>query len=104
MIRGAVMKAHEAARRAREDARRAAREIRILSQDHGALKATRIDLGNAQIVFSDDKGEMRVENGDGKKFLTAKDPNGKLHLRGPFGTKENREQMPGEVRRRSAKL
>src|SRR5947209_3603168 len=30
IIRGAVMKAHEAARRAREDARRAAREIRIL--------------------------------------------------------------------------
>src|SRR6266566_6932680 len=33
MIRGAVIKAHEAARRAREDARRAAREIRILSND-----------------------------------------------------------------------
>src|SRR5437870_12904700 len=55
IIRGAVMKAHEAARRAREDARRAAREIRILSQDNGALRATRIDLGKAQIVFSDDK-------------------------------------------------
>src|SRR5881394_991171 len=37
MIRGAVIKAHEAAKRAREDARRAAREIRILSKDHGAL-------------------------------------------------------------------
>src|SRR5881409_4326327 len=56
IIRGAVMKAHEAARRAREDARRAAREIRILSQDNGALRATRIDLGKAQIVFSDGKG------------------------------------------------
>src|SRR6058998_2698988 len=77
MIRGAVMKAHEAAKRAREDAHRAAHEIRILSQDHGALKATRIDLGNAQIVFSDDKGEMKVENVDGKKLLTAKDPQGK---------------------------
>src|SRR5207253_7615627 len=57
MIRGAVMKAHEAARRAREDARRAAREIRILRQDHGALKATRIDPRNAQIVFCGDNGE-----------------------------------------------
>jgi len=94
MIRGAVVKAHEAARRAREDARRAAREIRILSQDHGALKATRIDLGNAQIVFSDDKGEMKVENVDGKKLLTAKDPQGKLLFSGPVETKEDRDKMP----------
>src|SRR5437588_5660207 len=39
VIREAVMKAREAARRAREDAGRAAREIRILSSDHGALRA-----------------------------------------------------------------
>src|SRR5207253_10268326 len=57
IVRGAVIQAHEAARRAREDARRAAQEIHILSRDNGALKATNIDLGNAQIVFSDDKGE-----------------------------------------------
>src|SRR5436853_2712123 len=66
MIRGAVMKAHEAAKRAREDARRAAREIRILSNDNGALKATKIDLGKAQIVFCDGKGEMKLENVNGK--------------------------------------
>src|SRR6266498_5254259 len=47
LIRGAVIKAHEAARRAREDARRAAREIRILSKDNGGLRATKIDLGKA---------------------------------------------------------
>jgi serine protease Do len=104
MIRGAVMKAHEAARRAREDARRAAREIRILSQDHGALKATRIDLGNAQIVFSDDKGEMKLENVDGKKLLTAKDPQGKLLFSGPVETKEDRDKMPADVRERYEKL
>src|SRR5436189_883646 len=62
VVRGAVMQAHEAARRAREDARRAAREIRILSNDNGTLKATKIDIGQAQIVFSDDKGEMKLEN------------------------------------------
>jgi hypothetical protein len=98
MIRGAVMKAHEAARRAREDARRAAREIRILSQDHGALKATRIDVGNAQIVFSDDKGEMKLENVEGKKLLTAKDPQGKLIFSGPVETKEDQDKMPADVR------
>src|SRR5256884_7186499 len=104
MIRGAVIKAHEAANRAREDARRAAREIRILSQDHGALKATRIDLGNAQIVFSDDKGEMKVENVDGKKLLTAKDPQEKLLFSGPVETKEDRDKMPADVRERYEKL
>jgi PDZ domain len=104
IIRGAVMKAHEAARRAREDARRAAREIRILSQDHGALKATRIDLGNAQIVFSDDKGEMKLENVEGKKLLTAKDPQGKLLFSGPVETKEDQDKMPADVRERYEKL
>src|SRR5437773_249142 len=104
MIHGAVMKAHEAARRARDDARRAAREIRILSKDNGTLKATRIDLGQAQIVFSDDKGEMKVENVDGKKLLTAKDPQGKLLFSGPVETKEDRDKMPADVRERYEKL
>ena len=104
VIRGAVMKAHEAARRARDDARRAAREIRILSKDNGTLKATRIDLGQAQIVFSDDKGEMKLENVDGKKILTAKDPQGKLLFSGPVETKEDRDKMPADVRERYEKL
>src|SRR5262249_55510575 len=103
-IRGAVMKAHEAARQARQDARRAAREIRILSKDNGTLKATRIDLGKAQIVFADDKGEMKVENVDGKKILTAKDPQGKLLFSGPVETKEDRDKMPADVRERYEKL
>jgi serine protease Do len=104
VIRGAVVKAREAARRAREDARRAAREIRILSQDNGTLKATRIDLGEAQIVFSDDKGEMKLENVDGKKLLTAKDPQGRLIFSGPVKTKEDRDKMPADVRERYEKL
>jgi serine protease Do len=104
IIRGAVVKAHEAAKRAREDARRAAREIRILSQDHGALKATRIDLGKAQIVFSDDKGEMKLENVDGKKLLTAKDPQGKLLFSGPVETKEDLDKLPADIRERYEKL
>lgn len=104
VIRGAVMKAHEAARRAREDARRAAREIRILSNDHGALKATRIDLGKAQIVFCDDKGEMKVENVNGKKVLTVKDKQGKLVFSGPVETKEDLDKVPADVRQRYDKL
>src|SRR5438093_319103 len=104
IIRGAVMKAHEAARRAREDARRAAREIRILSKDNGALRATRIDLGKAQIVFSDDKGEMKLENPDGKKLLMVKDPQGKLLFSGPVETKEDIDKLPADVRERYERL
>ncbi len=104
VIREAVMKAREAARRAREDARRAAREIRILSSDNGGLRATKIDLGKAQIVFSDDKGEMKLENADGKKLLTAKDPQGKLLFSGPVETKEDLDKIPADVRQRYDRL
>ncbi len=104
IIRGAVIQAHEAARRAREDARRAAREVRILSNDNGTLKATKIDLGKAQIVFSDGKGEMKLENVNGKKLLTAKDSQGKLLFSGPVETKEDLDKVPADVRDRYEKL
>src|SRR6266566_1819803 len=104
IIRGAVIQAHEAAKRAREDARRAAREIRILSNDNGTLKATKIDLGKAQIVFCDGKGEMKLENVNGKKLLTAKDPQGKLLFSGPVETKEDLDKLSADVRERYEKL
>jgi hypothetical protein len=106
VVRGAVMQAHEAARRAREDARRAAREIRILSNDNdnGALRATKIDLGKAQIVFCDGKGEMKLEKVNGKKLLTAKDPQGKLLFSGLVETKEDLDKVPADVRERYEKL
>ena len=104
MMREAVMKAHEAARRARDDARRAAREIRILSTDDGALKATKIDLGNAQFVCSDAKGEMKLQNVDGKKFLTVKDAQGKLVFSGPVETKEDVAKLPADIRQRYERL
>jgi serine protease Do len=104
IIRGAVIQAHEAARRAREDARRAAREIRILSNDNGTLKATKIDLGQAQIVFRDGKGEMKLENVNGKKLLTVKDPQGKLLFSGPVESKEDLDKVPADVRERYERL
>src|SRR4029077_13580479 len=104
IIRGAVIQAHEAARRAREDARRAAREIRILSNDNGTLKATKIDLGKAQIVFRDGKGEMKLENLNGKKLLTVKDAQGKLLFSGPVESKEDLDKGPVEVRERYERL
>jgi hypothetical protein len=104
IIRGAVIQAHGAARRAREDARRAAREIRIFSNDNGTLKATKIDLGNAQIVFRDGKGEMKLENLNGKKLLTVKGPQGKLLFSGPVETKEDLDKVPADIRDRYERL
>ena len=104
IIRDAVSQAHEAARRARDDARRATDQLRIFFEDDGEVKASRIDLGKAQIVFSDDKGELKLANVDGKKLLTVKDPQGKLLFSGPVETKEDLDKMPADVRERFNRL
>jgi hypothetical protein len=104
IVREAVTQAHEAARRARDDARRAADQLRIFFEDDGAVKASKIDLGKAQIVFSDDKGELKLANVDGRKLLTVKDPQGKLVFSGPVETKEDLDKMPADVRQRYDRL
>ena len=100
VIHDAVMKANEEARRARDDVRRGNGEVKVMSRDNGSLRTTKIDLGKAQIVFSDDKGEMKIETVDGKKVLTAKDPQGKLLFSGPIETKEDLDKVPAEIRQR----
>jgi serine protease Do len=108
MIHDAVMKAREEAARAqveaREQIRRAGDQLRIFSKDMNALKTTKIDIGKAQIVFSDDKGELRIEKIDGKKVLTAKDPQGRLLFSGPVETDEDLAKVPADVRGRYDKL
>jgi serine protease Do len=104
VIRDAVVHARDEVRRARDDARHAADEIRVHSQHGGGFATTKIDLGKAQIVFSDDKGEMKLEKIDGKKILTAKDPQGKLLFSGPVETKEDIDKLPPDVRERFQKL
>ena len=103
VIQDAVMKANEEVRRARDEVRRNGR-VNVFSSNNGALKKTSIDIGKAQIVFSDDKGEMKLETVDGKKLLTAKDPQGKLLFSGPVETKEDLDKVPADVRQRFDKL
>src|SRR5262249_24643828 len=55
-------------------------------------------------VFSDDKGELKVANVNGKKLLTAKDPQGKLLFSGPVETQEDLDKMPADVRERYQRL
>ena len=112
LVRDAVVKAREEANRAREQAMRArdgalraAGRIKITKDDvNGGLQTTNIDIGKAQIVFSDEKGELRIEKIDGKKVLTAKDPKGLLLFSGPVETKEDLDKVPAEVRQRYENL
>ncbi len=108
VIRDAVVKAREQAARARDQAMRIrdqalrnAGRVHITKDGHdGGLKTTNIDVGKAQIVFSDDQGELRLEQIGGKKVLTAKDPQGLLLFSGPVETKEDLDKVPTEVRKR----
>ena len=104
MIHDAVARARDEAQRAAEEVRRNAQRIRTITRNDGALQRTTIDLNKAQIILSDDKGELRIENKEGKKSLTAKDPQGKLLFSGPVETKEDLDKVPAEVRQRYEKL
>ena len=102
-VRDQTRQVREQVRRAQEEARRAA-GINVTQRQDGGLSTTKIDIGKAQIVYSDDKGELRVEKIDGKKVLTAKDPKGLLQFSGPVETKEDLDKVPPEVRQRYEKL
>ncbi|MDQ6913157.1 MAG: PDZ domain-containing protein [Verrucomicrobiota bacterium] len=111
-IEETVRAAREQARVSRDQARQMAEQARqmakgmrvITSNDNGAIKTTKIDLGKAEISYSDNQGEMQIEVADGKKFLTAKDPQGKLLFSGPISTPEELNKVPAEVRQRYEKL
>jgi len=103
-VRESVARAKKEALRAGDEARRAVRNLRIVTTDDGTVKATHVDLGKAQIVFSDEKGELKLESVDGKKMLTAKDPKGNVLFNGPVDTKEERDKVPAEVRQRFENL
>jgi len=105
-MRDQAQRIRDEARRVRDEARRAAGNgnVTITTDQDGRLKTTKIDIGKAQIVYSDDKGELRVEKVDGKRVLTAKDPQGLLLFSGPVETKEELDKVPAEVRQRYEKL
>ncbi len=90
--------------RARDDSQRDKGQIKITKPDRLGLRTTSIDLARAQIVFSDDKGELRLDTNEGKRILTAKDPQGRLLFSGPIESKEDLDKIPAEVRDRFNKL
>jgi serine protease Do len=101
----ATQEARREVERAREDARRAGKDLHVFSSDDGGgMRSTTIDLGKAQIVMSDANGEMKLEKVNGKKILTAKDPQGRLVFSGPVDSKEDLDKVPVDVRQRYDKL
>jgi hypothetical protein len=102
--RDQARRAGDEARRAGEEARKAAQRLRIVTTDSGTTRSTKVDLGNATITFSDNNGELKVESHDGKKTLTARDPQGKILFQGPIDSNEDRAKIPPQVRERFEKL
>ncbi len=103
-VREAVERAKKEARRAGDEARRAVQKLRVVTTDDDTTRSTKIDLGRAKIVFSDDRGELTIERINGKKTLTAKDAKGNVMFNGPIDTDEERAKVPAEVRERFEKL
>ncbi len=91
------------ARELRENAREMGKSFNIVANDDG-LTTTRFDLDRAQIVYSDDKGELKIEGTEGRKMLTAKDPQGKVVFSGPVETSEDRDKLPADIRERFEKV
>jgi hypothetical protein len=87
--------------KALEDARR---EITILREGDGSARQTRLDLEHARIVLHDDKGDLELKSDDGKRFLTAKDAQGKQVFSGPVNTPEDLKKVPADVLPRLEKL
>lgn len=104
LARDESRRARDEARRAADEVRRAAREMRISRRDDGGVKSTTIDMARAQIIFHDAQGELKIENLEGKKMLTAKDSQGRLVFSGPISTKEELDKVPADVRQRYEKL
>ncbi len=96
--------ARDQAQQSRGEAFQNGGKITITNNDQDGTHTTHIDLAKAQIVFSDEKGELRLDNNGGKKILTAKDPQGRLLFSGPVETKEDIDKIPADVRDRFNKL
>jgi len=103
-VRDQAQRIRDQVQRARDEARRAGGNINVTRSNDSGTSTTKIDIGKAQIVYSDNKGELRVEKMDGKKVLTAKDPQGLLLFSGPVESKEELDKVPAEVRQRYEKL
>lgn len=87
----------------RASAQEAAR-LHIDGQPGRGWTATRIDVADSNLSFSDNAGSLKLGLAEGKKTLVAKDAKGTEIFNGPVNTPEERDKMPVELRTRLEKL
>lgn len=75
-------------------------EIRVESQ----VGSTTINGAQAHLRMKDASGEIEVSTEDGKRVLTARDPEGKVIFTGPVNTDEERAAVPEPIRKKLADI
>ncbi len=75
-------------------------QIRVESQ----VGSTTINGAQAHLRLKDASGEIEVATEDGKRVLTARDPDGKVTFTGPVNTDEERAAVPEPIRKKLADI
>ena len=75
-------------------------QIRVESQ----VGSTTIDGAQAHLRLKDASGEIEVATEDGKRVLTARDPEGKVIFTGPVNSDEERAAVPEPIRKKLADI
>ncbi|HEV7402136.1 MAG TPA: PDZ domain-containing protein [Chthoniobacteraceae bacterium] len=75
-------------------------EIRVETQ----AGSTTINGAQAHLRLKDASGEIEVATEDGKRVLTARDPEGKVIFTGPVNTDEERAAVPEPIRKKLADI
>jgi hypothetical protein len=71
-------------------------QIRVETQ----VGSTTINGAQAHLRLKDASGEIEVATEDGKRVLTARDPEGKVVFTGPVNTDEERAAIPEPIRKK----
>ena len=61
--------------------------------------STTWNTASAKVTLKDANGEIEVRSDNGKRTLTAKNPNGENAFDGPIDTEEQRKTIPPEFRK-----
>lgn len=75
-------------------------EIRVQTQ----VGTTTINGAQAHLRMKDAAGEIEVATEEGKRVLTARDPEGKVIFTGPVNTEEERAAVPEPIRKKLADI
>jgi hypothetical protein len=75
-------------------------EIRVETE----AGSTTINSAQAHLRLKDASGEIEVATEDGKRVLTARDPDGKVVFTGPVNTEEERAAIPEPIRKKLSEI